>query len=737
MLEDAAGRPYQSSFERGLDLDPDFWRRVSSGFGSSQIPSTQKVLSRPFTGNAWVYACCQAISQNLIQLPHVLKYRGAKDLIPDHPILSLFQNPNPLMSGTDLWEAIILNLLLSTSRTPGGQCFLIAESGKKGKRVNLKAGEIPAEIYPFSDETIYPIKDQSGMLIGWELQVGTQRIPYGLEEVIRIRLYNPYDLFLGMSPIYAALAAVAKDAEASNLNLQFFKQGATLGGVLTTDEELRDEKMKSLRTMWNDTYSGSQNGGKTAVLHSGLKYEQFARSHIDMQFLDQLKWSRDEYCAVYRVPKSELSIYEDVRDDSAKASDHAFWTKVVMPYDKRIWSAINSGWLNNVERGRTLEGVSDYTDVEALQAFIGDKIDNAQKLVGMNVPVEEAARVVHLNIDVQKYPWLKTAYVNMGLIDIQQLDTLNDINIDNAENPPEPPTPATPPNSSSDQGDPKSDVSKSFDSFARSIVVTKDLRDKKINAYVNGVLDPSERIFKKTFERYFISQRNKILDSVDEWEKRLTKATPGQVRAAINTADFLPNEVTEGLILSGLATPIYVQQVERVSSELKTELGGKFFVWNGKNPYIEASIRTRAQKLPEINTTTFRAVGGKIAKVVQDITPTNPSISEMAKAIKAAVSDVYTIRNSQATTIARTENGVISSDTRYDVMRAEGIRRHSWGAYIDTTTRDDHEEEDGHIVTIGNSFPITHLKHPHDTTGAAEQYINCRCVALMERDDGE
>jgi hypothetical protein len=54
---------------------------------------------------------------------------------------------------------------------------------------------------------------------------------------------------------------------------------------------------------------------------------------------------------------------------------------------------------------------------------------------------------------------------------------------------------------------------------------------------------------------------------------------------------------------------------------------------------------------------------------------------------------------------------------------------------MDKDTREDHRDEDGHIVTIGDNFPITHLRHPHDTSGAAEQYINCRCVALMERDE--
>ena len=58
----------------------------------------------------------------------------------------------------------------------------------------------------------------------------------------------------------------------------------------------------------------------------------------------------------------------------------------------------------------------------------------------------------------------------------------------------------------------------------------------------------------------------------------------------------------------------------------------------------------------------------------------------------------------------------------------------------DEKVRDSHEAEDGHIVALGEEFPVTHLEYPCDDSGDDPgEVINCRCVAIavLNKDEEE
>jgi len=410
------------------NLDPNF-------FKSPRLTAAEnEVVDKPYQKNVWVYAACQAITTNMLQVPKVLDLKKTKEqeFIDEHKILDLLNNPNPLMDGMAFWEAVMLALLLPTRTTHGGQCFILAESGSN-RIVNLKNGDIPKELWPFDDSLIDPVKSKSGILEGWKLTAGTTTVFYLPEEVIRIRLYNPHDIFRGQSPLTAATGGMRTNAKAQKVNEAFFDNNASLGGTLETEGNPTAAEVKRMRKEFDELYSGPDNAGKTAVLTYGLKYQAFQRSHIDMQYLEQLKYSRDEILAVYRVPKSEVTIYEDLNFATASVADKAFWTKTVIPFDKRILKSINDQWICNVEN-RKYALTSDYSNVEALAENFTMKLEQAAQLVKMNVPLEEVNRRLELNLEIGQYEWLKTALVSFNLVPAEQ--ALEENEVDDPENDP-------------------------------------------------------------------------------------------------------------------------------------------------------------------------------------------------------------------------------------------------------------------------------------------------------------
>lgn len=82
-------------------------------------------------------------------------------------------------------------------------------------------------------------------------------------------------------------------------------------------------------------------------------------------------------------------------------------------------------------------------------------------------------------------------------------------------------------------------------------------------------------------------------------------------------------------------------------------------------------------------------------------------------------------RAARTGTISTSNLGVHSSFEESDMVVAE-----EWVAIGDQRTRDDHNEADGQIVAVGETFLVggEELEHPGDPTASLEQIANCRCT---------
>ena len=89
---------------------------------------------------------------------------------------------------------------------------------------------------------------------------------------------------------------------------------------------------------------------------------------------------------------------------------------------------------------------------------------------------------------------------------------------------------------------------------------------------------------------------------------------------------------------------------------------------------------------------------------------------------------------SKAMTIVRTEGGRINNEAQYQAMLAAKAKGASvqkqWCAVLDSRTRLSHAKLDGEIQEVEDRFS-NGLLYPCQSGGAAEEVINCRCVALI------
>jgi HK97 family phage portal protein len=683
------------------DLDPNFLKSWYQLFAGGSANDVSAVVRNPYARHAWVYSCVSAIASNISQLRACLYSKlKPEEVISNHPILDLMNRPNPMMTGSEFFEVIVLHLMLPTTCSPGGQCFILC-TDDNGDPVDLVTGRLPVYMYPFSDELVKP--NISGHIFkGWDYSHPSgEKIFFLPTQLVRIHLMNPYNWLLGLSPYSAIEGSVTTDAKASGLADKFMDNGANIGGVLTTDAKLNKIQGDDLKKMWQEQYEGWSKAGKTALLHSGLKYDQTSKSLIDIQFKDQRIMSREEIMAAYGVGKTILGITETINRATAQVEKELFWEDTLIPLCDRLWGGFNPQFIEYYDK-RDLYGEFDYRNVQALKKDISTKIRNAGYLIEQGVPPNEAYKTIDLAINTKDYAWLDRPLVTGQRVDLETGEIIgNPIESVPAESEPE-----------------KSGLEKYL-----ITQVVQDKSDKFWFEYVAKTLNLPEKKFKQNFIQFLVHQRNLFQDKVDEWANRNkfdhTKAS--------RLTDFVIDLDEQNEDLIRMSKPIYQNAIELQALKLTDELG-KLTTYDPTGPLVNKIKQDRFKHLKGINTTTFEKVGNQIEEVLKK----NPeaSIDVLAEQIKKIEGTIFGFRIQNSKTIARTEISSVASRLRFEIMGGEGIDEHTWITAGDEKVREDHVRDNGITVKIGEKFPNSGLEYPLQNGGEPEQIINCRCTTV-------
>jgi HK97 family phage portal protein len=713
------------------DFDPKFLLSFAESW-SSAGQLLRRVSEQPYQYYVWVYACASAIAMNLSRLrPAMYDKDDENKVLKEHPILKLLRRPNPYMTGSQFIEAIVLNLMLPTRRTPGGQCFLVADSDGRVPN-NFFKGQVPKALYPFSDENMYAITER-GQLIRWELRVpGCDVLKLDPDEVVRVHLYNPYGLLLGMSPYSAAVYAIEGDTKAQEMNRKFMDQGANIGGMLTTESKLQPDQAKELRTEWETRYGGPNNSGRTAILHSGLTYEATAKSLIDLQWIEGRRLNREEVLAAYRVPPFVLG-QDTANYASSMASWRTFWSETLIPIAEKMWEPINSQWVENVDQGKW-RIFSDLSTVQALKKDYKDAVGVADVMITKHgVPAADAYRALDINLDTKGKPWLEQPLVIGSRVNLSDGTVVGqpDFGTGDTADTSGDGTDGTGDGGGNEPNAPQGEGKHlAFHERHQGILLRSTERDKFWLDWVKRTLSPGEVKMRATLTRYLIQQRNSMMDSVDQWADKAgtSKELRALVTRELSATDFLLALEEENSKLAKLVTPIYDVGVEAQAAKMTDELGD-LVNWKQDSPYVDRYVKRRTKLIQKINTSTFRLAKDQIAKAIEESVANKLTTQETANLIKDSIQATYGVRLNNSQTIARTEMASIATTTRFSIMDKEGVEKQEWLSARDEKVRTTHQAADGQVVNVGDRFSMG-LLHPCEMGGAPGEVINCRCTVV-------
>lgn len=650
-------KEYESLFS-----DPTL-KKIFENLGGSK-----KKLTNDFKQLPIVYACINSKSRNIASVPwRFFRNNSDIELNDNDPIKILFSSPNAFMTENDLFYAMEAFLCSK------GEFFFYPDIE------DLYRG-IPLNLWLFNPNDVK--KTENGEAWEVKLENGKKKLVIDNEDLFIGKYWNPDSMTRGLSPISSLALTDSIRFHAMAFQDNFFKNDATPPLVLKKETVAQERELKEFKAAIR-ARRGAQNAGKEMILHGGWSVDTLTPSNKDIQVLKILEATTDEICAVFGVPKTELSIRDGLNYATALSEDRSYWKKTLLPDLKKIESTVNE-WLNTI--GYRAE--PDLRSIPSLNYEWLELVEAAEKLKNMGFKLTEI-----------------NEKLGFGFEDVE-------------DSTPEPVAVAPPQETAPDQSK-KIDIDQ-----LGNIKIPPEEQAKAIRAAIWKKLDEEvkapEARARAAVRKYFLEVERKTLRRI---QKNLEAAkTKAEERAP--GVDELLEFIDDAKLTNAIKG-----HIEEASKKGVDSMG---IDWETVDDDALAAVRKRVDKVTQINTTLKIELREMVSKAIAEGLP----VDQLAKQIITGFKDKMRDVKRRAKTIARTEINSAYSDGRFAAMSSTDPIGKKWITSRSGEIREMHKNSDGEIVKWNDNFS-NGLSRPHDPGGDKKNVINCRCKMVPIYDPEE
>ena len=700
---------YSDSFERG-----------------EEPRSGAVVVTRPMAQSVWAYRCIRDISDTLSGVPIRISREGtstsrelgfkypskrrfgckaaADNLVENGPAYELLLRPNSNQSWTQFLQELIMHL------EHDGNVFILFE-----EMTGLKPRSLRVASKPY----MRPAIGRDGTAIGWvHTQGGIQR-PYDLTELVHIKFPNPYDLIWGLSPGECYTLSQNADVSAATFNKTAFDNNAEPGATLTFPNGLSDDQFDRIKAQWNSRHRGPGNAKRTAVIDNGGKVEAFASTHVEMQYLEGRKFSREEAAAAYGVPLERLSGLQNSNRSTGQVGERAYWNQTLIPLATLIADALTTKIIWRYDAG--LAAWFDFSLVPAMQEQYRENISAAKDVVLMGASFAQVNEMFDLGYECK--PEQEEIWIGAGLAPARLL--LNDLNL--GPSLPEGDLGQEP--GTSNQNPEKKSACRCKHNSEEDGDVFKDAGDRIWLKWANS-WKPIEKQYAARVKAHFAKQCSEML-------RRLAKQNPATKREGVKSIDIgtIVLDWREESKKLRLISETYIKDAMEVGAGQGLEETEQENTADNRMRMIDSpvsrKIRKRiAAKLVNVDQVTTERVREELFEGINK----GETLTELAGRIRG----VFSGSTMRAMRIARTETSMAASSGRQRAFVESGVTGKVWLCARDKNVRDAHRkagEDYASPISIDQPFIVggEKLMHPGDPSGSPGNVINCRCVHLAKR----
>jgi HK97 family phage portal protein len=270
-------------------------------------------------GCATVEACVWAYIRAIAQLPGYHKRElenGGTEVVNTSALSRLLRAPNGYQTPSDFLVHLIRSLLYT------GNSYWIAQRNDRQEVEALHwtdprschVREVKVQGQVFS-EIFYEIGDNP--LLNLSSLAGNSLV-VPARDVLHVKLDTRRNPLIGETWLSALAPELATRSAIHSAASTFSNNMSRPSGVLTTDLQIKQPDVESLRARWNEQAKGMNAGGVPILTH-GLKFQPISISNEDAQIVEQQKLNDRTIASVFGVPAILLGITDTGTQKTAEA----------------------------------------------------------------------------------------------------------------------------------------------------------------------------------------------------------------------------------------------------------------------------------------------------------------------------------------------------------------------------------------------------------------------------------
>lgn len=277
-----------------------------------------------------VMACLRLISNTVSQLPLDSFVRKNGMRIPVDPSPQIVAEPFVDVTREEGFQMGILSLMLR-----GNAYYHVLARDRMGWPILLD---------PLPPHLVLVRR------VGGQVVYKVNHVEVPAEDIIHLRWMTLPGGIVGLSPVeYAAQGmgiALASEAYGS----RFFAQGATLSGVLQTDQTLTKESAKRIAEQWRANHAGVSQSHMPLITDGGVKWSPIQVPPDQAQFLATRQFQRGEIAMLYGVPPHLIGDVDRTTSWGSGIQDQKidFITFTLAQYTSRFEAAWNAMTPNGI-----------------------------------------------------------------------------------------------------------------------------------------------------------------------------------------------------------------------------------------------------------------------------------------------------------------------------------------------------------------------------------------------------
>jgi HK97 family phage portal protein len=297
------------------------------------------------------FACKTLIARDIAKLRVKLEEKDKNDIWSEvtNPAFSpVLRRPNNYQTRNQFWESWLL------SKLSRGNTYVLKERDQRNVVTALHVLD-PTRTQPLiADDGAVFYRLDSDMLAG----INSITVP--AREIIHDRFNCLFHPLVGTPPVFASGLASMNGLNAQRANAMLFENNSMPGGILTYPGEVSVEEEQRVKEQWELRFS-RLNLGRVAVLSAGAKYEKLPMTNVEVQMVENLKWSAEVVCSVYHVPPYKVGVGALPSYNNVQALNVEYYAQALQSHIEEIEElldqALGIGWA---------EGLGTEFDTETL-----------------------------------------------------------------------------------------------------------------------------------------------------------------------------------------------------------------------------------------------------------------------------------------------------------------------------------------------------------------------------------